>query len=89
MQVTLPLAAPHAARAAPARRARRAPPPLRAAATDSSVSKDAYIALGKAHCFQKVENKLVECFIIEPITAASLESMVAGALQRRAPCGAP
>jgi hypothetical protein len=34
---------------------------------------------GKAHCFEKVDSKLVERFVIEPITAASLESMVASA----------
>ena len=33
---------------------------------------------GKANCFEKVDGKLVERFVIEPITAAALECMAAG-----------
>ncbi len=39
---------------------------------------------GKAHCFEKVDSRLVDRFVIEPITPASLESMVAGASRRLA-----
>ena len=44
---------------------------------------------GKAHCFEKVDQRLVERFVIEPITPASLESMVAGAAAAATPTLAP
>lgn len=39
-----------------------------------------YVVVGLAHCFEKVENKLVARMVIEPVTAGTIESMAAGAL---------
>lgn len=41
---------------------------------------DAYVTLGLAHCFERSEDgKLIDRFVIEPITANSLECMSNGA----------
>lgn len=42
--------------------------------------QDAYLTLGLAHCFEKGDDgKLQDCFVIEPISANSLECMGTGA----------
>jgi hypothetical protein len=42
--------------------------------------QDAYLAVGLAHCFEKGDDgKLQDCFVIEPISANSLECMATGA----------
>ncbi|KAK9817521.1 hypothetical protein WJX74_005799 [Apatococcus lobatus] len=42
--------------------------------------EESYLVLGVAHCFEKTnEGRLTDRFVIEPINASSLESMVAGA----------
>eukprot|EP00894_Picocystis_sp_ML_P003970 jgi/Pico_ML_1/54487/g4826.t1 len=47
---------------------------------DEEVSSDAYLVLGKAHCFVKdPEGKLQDHYLIEPIGATSLECMRNGA----------
>lgn len=38
-----------------------------------------FVAIGLAHCFQELNGKLVNYFIIEPIPSASVESMYNGA----------
>lgn len=38
-----------------------------------------YVAVGLAHCFREVDEKLVDYLIIEPIPSASVESMFKGA----------
>lgn len=38
-----------------------------------------YVAVGLAHCFREVNEKLVDYFVIEPIPSASVESMFKGA----------
>lgn len=46
---------------------------------DWSTAPDSYLTLGLAHCFEKTEaGKLQDKFVIEPITANSLECMAAG-----------
>ncbi|KAI8464866.1 MAG: hypothetical protein J3K34DRAFT_473966 [Monoraphidium minutum] len=50
------------------------------AAVASDIALDSYCCLGLAHCFKKNdEGKLEEVFVIEPLSATSLESMAAGA----------
>uniref|UniRef100_A0A7S0WIT2 Uncharacterized protein n=1 Tax=Pyramimonas obovata TaxID=1411642 RepID=A0A7S0WIT2_9CHLO len=39
-----------------------------------------YVVVGLAHCFEKIENKLVPRFVVEPVTAGTVHSMAAGAL---------
>ncbi|DBB17199.1 TPA: hypothetical protein ACH3X3_014262 [Trebouxia sp. C0006] len=47
---------------------------------DWSTAPDSYLTLGLAHCFEKKDDgKLQDKFVIEPITANSLECMAAGA----------
>ncbi|EFN58417.1 hypothetical protein CHLNCDRAFT_140366 [Chlorella variabilis] len=41
--------------------------------------KDAYLTVGLCHCYVKEDGKLADKFIIEPITANSLECMAKGA----------
>lgn len=38
-----------------------------------------FVVVGLAHCFQELNGKLVDYFIIEPIASASVESMYNGA----------
>jgi len=38
-----------------------------------------YLALGVSHCFEKKESKLVDKFVVEPLTAGTLESLQNGA----------
>ena len=74
-------------RLAPARRpagaARRAPAAPRAAAVYGSewaTPPATYLCLGLAHCFEKGDDgKLADRFLIEPVSANSLEAMAAGA----------
>ncbi|GBF89406.1 hypothetical protein Rsub_01978 [Raphidocelis subcapitata] len=51
-----------------------------AAAVAEDISQDTYCCLGMAHCFKKNENgKLEDVFVIEPLSASSLECMATGA----------
>ena len=46
---------------------------------DPEWSDDDYVVLGLAHCFRKDENgKLVDAFVVEPVTAGTLECMENG-----------
>eukprot|EP00210_Caulerpa_lentillifera_P001907 g1834.t1 len=47
---------------------------------DPQTPNDTYLAIGLAHCFEQQNNgSLSDKYVIEPITAASLECMAAGA----------
>jgi len=47
---------------------------------DLAVSDDAFVALGLAHCFEQVEGKLVDTWVLEPVTGSSVEVVNNGAL---------
>lgn len=48
--------------------------------TQWKTPEDAYLTLGLAHCFERLDDgKLLDRFVIEPITANSLECMSNGA----------
>lgn len=48
--------------------------------SDMSTPKSSYLVLGLAHCFDRTDDgKLQDVFVIEPMSANSLECMVAGA----------
>eukprot|EP00238_Polyblepharides_amylifera_P013328 CAMPEP_0196582132 /NCGR_PEP_ID=MMETSP1081-20130531/37607_1 /TAXON_ID=36882 /ORGANISM="Pyramimonas amylifera, Strain CCMP720" /LENGTH=231 /DNA_ID=CAMNT_0041902615 /DNA_START=150 /DNA_END=845 /DNA_ORIENTATION=- len=49
-------------------------------------TSDDYLVLGVAKCFEKVDNKLEERLIVEPVTAGTIESMAAGAVTSYLAC---
>lgn len=49
-------------------------------ADEVNMTGEEYVVVGLAHCFEKIENKLCPRFVIEPVTAGTVESMAAGAL---------
>lgn len=47
---------------------------------ESVMTGEEYLCVGLAHCFEKVDNKLLPRMVVEPVTAGTVESMAAGAL---------
>lgn len=74
------LVAAAAVAAAAGRRARgRRGVVCRAHGEDLSVPADAFIVCGVAHCFEQVEGKLKDVWVLEPISASTVEVVHNGA----------
>lgn len=46
---------------------------------DLSVPGDSFVVLGLAHCFEQVDGKLKDCWVLEPISASTVEVIENGA----------
>jgi hypothetical protein len=46
---------------------------------DISVPPDAFIVIGLAHCFEQAEGKLIDKWVLEPVTASTVEVVDNGA----------